>query len=550
MTVLARMARHLATLTLAALTLAALALTGVPASADEDWTRALAAPAARLWAPLPAGARIALQPLDPDESGLPEAVLADVEGALTAALLAAAPPGGQVLTRRDLSAVWDEAASFAEASSQSLLAGAVVDALVVAAVAEQGGALSVAARLVGLRDGALGEVLATAPPVVLDADLGQADVVQAQVGARRLGIALAETLRLSADPAAAFASRIERRGPRGAAADWFAGLVAEHLMQRLATPPLYVTRPLSRLGAPPETRVVRLELDLWDQGDRVDVQVRAAMGPGEAHATARIALASIPRGFLPLTRDGGLVGQGLYRAVGTFSPTRPTDPREVRFAARVLARAALIDDALGRGGGHAGAGTAREVAAAMGSLARALPHEEIWRDRPAGGAGAVQELAARLARLGGTDAPRIEAAVERALYRPGEALSARVVARNGRAYVAAYAWQADDTVVRIAPTGREARLLEADRRADLPGPADAQVTAAALPGSQESQEALVLVASAVPFLADALAPLVGETPQGSLAAAAQMSAFLDALAGLDLSRVSVTVLPYRTRAPD
>lgn len=527
--------------------LIALTLLSAPAVAGDDWTRSLTEPALRLWAPVPEGARIALHPLDPDESGLPATLLIRVERALTAALLDTAPAASSVLTRRDLPAVWEEAESFADGPPRDLLAAAAVDALVVLMVSEQSDGVSVAATLIGVQDGALGEVLATMPPIPLAADLERADVVQARTGARRLGVALAETLRLAADPASAVAARIERRGRYSPAADWFAAMVAEHLVQRLATPPLYVARPLSRLGEAPPARIVRLELDLWDQGARVDVQARAALGAAEAHGTARIALTSIPNGFLPLTRDGGRVGQGLYRAVGAYSPAQRTDPREVRFAARVLARAALVEDGLGTGGGRQTGGTAQDVAAAMRSIARGVPHKEIWRDRSAAGA-EVQELAGRVARVGGGDAPLLDATVDRALYRPGEPLRARVMVRGGRAYIAAYAWQADDTVVRIAPQGRGARLLEAERLADLPGPDDALVTAAPLPGSQETVEALLVVASAVPFAADALAPAAGTTPEGSLDIAVQMSAFLDALAALDLSRVSLAVLPYRTRS--
>lgn len=525
--------------------LSVLVLTAGPAAAAEGWVRALTGPAAGLWSALPDGARIAVRPLDPDESGLPEGLLVDVEQALTAALLAAIPAGGAVLARRDLEAVWEEAASFGSAALSDPLADAAVDALVLPVVGEQADGLSLSAALIGVRGGVQSEVLAVMPTVRLAMALGQVETVRAETGARRLGVALAEGLRLAVDPASAFAVRIDRRGRRGPAADWFAGLVEEHLIRRLAAPPLYVARPLSRLGAPPAERVVRLELDLWDQGARVDAQARASMGEAEARGTARIALASIPPGFLPLTRDGGRVGPGLYRAVGSYAPAQRTDPREARFAARVLARAALVED---RGGRRHGS-RPRDLTEAMRRLGQAVPHEEIWRDGSEGG-GSVQELAARLSLLGGGDAPRLEAAVERALYRPGESLSARVVVRGGRAYVAAYAWQADDTVVRIAPRDEEARRLEAEMRADLPGPGDTLVTAAPLPGSRESVEAVLLVASAVPFSAAALAPVAGRTADDSLAAATQMSAFLDALAGLDLSRVSLAVLPYRTRVAD
>lgn len=184
----------------------------------------------------------------------------------------------------------------------------------------------------------------------------------------------------------------------------------------------------------------------------------------------------------------------------------------------------------------------------MRSLARVLPHEEIWGAASAGDGTAT--LAARLARLGGADAPRLEAAVARMLYRPGEPLSARILLRGGRAYVAAYAWQADDTVVRIAPTDAAARAMEPDRRVDLPGPGDAQVTVAPLAGSDESVEAILVVASAVPFSAETLAPAVAGSADASLDRRGADERVSRRLAGLDLARVSLAVLPYRIRAAD
>lgn len=521
----------------------------VPAAASEDWVRVLREPAGRLWNPLPTGSRIALRPLDPDESGLPDSLLREVENALAGALLATAPAGGDVVTRRDLGAVWEEAQSFGAAAIDELLEDASVDAVAVPSIVETRDGVTVSAVLIAVRRGEAGDILAVLPVVELDAAVDRFGLVSAEAGARRLGAALAEGLRRASDPGATYAVRVRRRGERSAVTDWFAGLVAEHLVRRLAETPLYVSRPLRRLGERPEPAAVLLELGAWDQGDRVDFQARAAMGPAAARGTARVALSSIPGGFRPLTRDGGRIGRGLFQAVGTFTPTDRTDRREALFAARVLARAALVDDLQGAGGRRRGSGY-RDLAEAMRRLDRTIPHEEIWRDRPGDGQGVVQELRARIARVGGGNAPRLEAAVERDLYRQGEELNARVLVRGGRAYIAAFAWQADDTVVRIAPRGRMARRLESGAGATVPGPSGPKVTPAPMPGSRETVEAVVVVASALPFDADALAPYSGATVLQSLASAVEMSGFLDALSRLDLARIRLAFLPYRVRAAD
>lgn len=521
----------------------------LPAAADDGWTRALLSSAERLWNPLPPGSRIALRPLDPDDSGLPDGLLREVEQALAAALLATAPPGGAIATRRDLPAVWEEVESFADAPSRRLLADAAVDAVVVPAIGETADGVGVSGVLISVGEGDAGTVLATLPRVALPVDVGRFDLADAVAAARRLGVALAEGLRLSSDPVAQYAVRIERHGPRSDLTDWFGAMVEGWLSRRLAEPPRYIARSLRDLGAPPADATVRLELEAWDQREgRVDVQARAAMDGARAAATVRVAAASIPAAFRPLTRDGGRIGRGLFAAAATYVPDRRTDPVEAGFAARVLARATVIDDRLRQGDGpHRGVGQ-DAVARAMRGLERAIPHEEIWRNLPADSGTVARAVRARVAAVGGADAPRLEAAVDRALHRDGEPLRARLTVRGGRAFVAAYAWQADDTVVRIAPTGLQARPVEPERRLSIPFPGEAEVAAAAMPGSLETMEAVIVVASAMPFAADALAPAAAGSPDASRAAAVAMSGFLDALARLDLARVRLAVLPYRVRA--
>lgn len=542
--------RPLAVYRVALLTAVLLCCSVFSAAASEGWTRALMGPADRLWAALPAGSRIAVAPLDPDTSGLPETLLRELERAVAAALLATAPPGSEVSSRRALPMAWEEAESFGRSAGGRLLAQAAVDALAVASVTEQSDGVTLSGMLLAVREGSVGDVLATLAPVTLPIDAGAFALGSAEAGARRLGVALAEGLRAAVDPAAAFTVRVRPAEEAGAVTDWLAGLVAEHLTRRLARAPRYVSRPLRRLGDAPGPRAVRLDLTVWDQGDRAELQARAIMDRAVTRASVRIAVASIPRTFLPLTRDGGRVGRGFLQAAGHYEPRLPTDRREVLFAARVLARAALVERALGSGTGERRGREGGDMARAMIRLSDAVPHEEIWRDGPASPAGAVQTLRARLAPVGGGRAPVLQAALERAIYRAGERLSVRVLVRGGRAHVAAFAWQADDTVVRIAPLERDARRIEAETRIDLPGPGDPEIAPAPLPGSRETLEAVIVVASALPFAADALAPSAGATAVRSLADAVEMSAFLDSLVDLDLARTSLAILPYRVRATD
>ena len=71
------------------------------------------------------------------------------------------------------------------------------------------------------------------------------------------------------------------------------------------------------------------------------------------------------------------------------------------------------------------------------------------------------------------------------------------------------------------------------------------IAVAAMPGVAESLEAVIVVASSVPFDPDRLAPAPGPTSDASRRKATTASAFLDRVAGLDRSRLRLAVLPYR-----
>jgi hypothetical protein len=523
-------------------------LLSAPAGASDSWTRALMEPAERIWNPLPTGVRVAVRPLDADDSGLRNDLLRGLERALMSALLATAPAGADVSTRRDLVAAWEEAESFASATTRRLLADAAVHAVLVPSVVQTRSGVSLAGVLLAVRAGETGDVLATLPATELAVDVTGFDRVSADAAARRLGVALAERLRQAIDPGLSFAPQVSQAGLRSPVADWLAAQVSEHLHRRLAAQPLFITRPLSTLSEAPRAGTAVLRLDVWDLGAFAEVHARADFRGAQARATARISKASLPRAFLPLTRDGGRVGDGLYRAAAWLRTTAGVDPRETVFRARAGARAALVDDRLGRGTGQARIAGWQSLERAMRRLETAIPHEEIWTPdghRAEGETGQI--LNARVRRVGGPAAPAVEPWIERALYRPGDSLRVLLVAGQSPAFVAGYVWQADDTVVRISPRDGDPRRLDPGDRVRMPPPGGVGVTPTPLPGSEESWESVIVVASAVPFDAASLAPWLGATAPESLSAAVQMSAFLDALARLDLARVTLKILPYRVR---
>jgi len=369
------------------------------------------------------------------------------------------------------------------------------------------------------------------------------------VAARIAGVALAEALRLHRDAAGSVRATVRLAGDRSPFGDWFMAAIAERLVARLAERPLYVTRPIRAATDRGDSLAIRLQVEIWDHGDRVDAHLRAVTGDGEARATVRLDAAALPASFRPLTPSGGQLRTG-YRIADGKAATGPELRRdELSVAAEAAARARLVEDEIGDGAAVPAILRSRAgLAAAWRRLAAAVPYDEAWSGVADDNESAARRLRARVAVLGGPEAPELAAALDRATYRPDDPIRLRLSVARGRAFVAAYAWQADGSVVRIAPfAGGAPVTVEAGRRVDLPGPNDAEVTAAPMPGVAESLEAIAVVASAVPFDPDRLAPGLGTSPEASRRAAASLGAFLDRLAGLDRGRLRLVVLPYRVR---
>lgn len=532
------------------LLLAVLVFAG-PARAGDGWAERLADTASAVWSAVGPERRLAARPVDPDESGLPNSLAADVDSALAAALLRAAPAAGRLIDRSALPASWEEAKSFRGASTEQLLREAAVDALVIPSAHATRDGIVLSATVVGVGGGDTGRLLAALAPVTLPGSIDRLAARPPAAASRIAGVALADALRLALDPAARFRSSVRLTGDRSPFGDWFLGQVAEHLTARLAERPLYVSRPIRAADVDGRAVAVRLEAEIWDHRDRVEIHLRALTGTVEARATARLDAATLPAHFRPLTPDGGRLGTG-YRIADGAAAVGPALRRdELTGAAEAIARARMIDDLLDADATPAVARSRDDVAAAWRRLAVAVTHGEDWSGSAIDRGASAARLRARVVRVGGPQAPELDATLDRAVYRPGNSLRVRLAVRERRAFVALYAWQADGSVVRMAPRGGgEPAEIAAGRRVELPGPHDAEVTAAPMPDADESLEAVMVVASAVPFRPDRLAPALGATADASRQRAVTAGAFLERLAGLDLTLLRLAILPYRVRAAD
>jgi len=532
----------------------ALLLLVLPAAvaAEDGWADRLRPAAEALWQQAGPSRRIAARPVPADVTGLPVEVAAEIDRALVEALLRTAPVAGRLLDRAGLPVAWEEATSFRGTSGETLLREAAVDALVIPSAHATADGISVAATLVAVAGGDTGRLLAAVPAVVLPGAVDRLTARPPAVAAKAAGVALADAVRQGLDPSARFRAAVRLSGERSPFGDWFLDQVAEHLTARLAERPLYVSRPLRNADVGGRPVALRLEAEIWDHGRQVEVHLRATAEAAEARASARLDAAALPAHFRPLTPEGGRLGTGFRIADGAAAVGAELRRDELAVAAEAVARALLVDEALDRRDPVPPVARSRAaVADAWRRLAEAVPYDESWSGAAGDRNASARRLRARVARLGGPEAPELSATLERSVYRPGEPLRVRATVARGRAFLALYAWQADGTVVRVAPIREAAAVTaEAGRRIELPGPRDAEIAAAPMPGASESLEALVVVASAVPFVPDRLAPAAGGSADASRAAAVSAGAFLDRVAGLDRARLRLAVLPYRVRAAE
>lgn len=525
--------------------LAVLATLAVPVEAEGIPADPMSSLAASAWTAVGVERRLAARPLDGDATGLPAELAAELDAALAAALLRTAPADSRLVDRAGMPRSWEEAAVFPGFAPGVLQREAAIDALLVPSAHAARNGIVLAATVVAVGGGDTGRLLAALAPVTLPGLGGRIAAMPPPEAAAAAGVALAEALRRDLDPGARFRAGLRFGGERSPFGDWFLGQVADRLADRLSRRPQYVSRPLRHGDADGRSLAVRLEAETWDRGDHVYVHLRAVAGAAQAMATVRLAAASLPASFQPLTSGGGRLGSGHRIADGAAVAGPELRRDELGAAAEAAARALIVEDALDLAVATPSVLRSRaEVADALRRLADAVPHGESWTGVATGPDAAARRLQARVARIGGPEAPELAASLDRAIVGTGETPRVVAAVMRGRAFLAVYLRRADGGIVRIEPVdGSTPAVVEAGRPVHLPQPRGGAAAAAAVAGAAESLESIIVVASAVPFGPGGLAALPGDrgTP------ATTTGAFLDALAGLDRDRLRLAILPYLVR---
>ena len=296
----------------------------------------------------------------------------------------------------------------------------------------------------------------------------------------------------------------------------------------------------------PESAWYRLEGDIWRFADHVQLQVRLLAEPGDRKLLTEvedIALSSLPPRLAapPI----GCRHEAVAEAVVSDRLNRASAAR----AARNLARARVIAKALGAQppGVQRITSEADAVAVLPLALNGGLTVEERFDERTEDGAGATQRVvvhvAARVVPVRPTSAPEVTATLDQPVYRARQDAIVLTISAEAEAHLGVFAWGADDNVVRLYPAGSAALTIGAGQSLVLPRAGEGYFLTAPMPGNAEDHEAFVLLATRVPTDFSSLAPALRDS-QGSTR---KVGSFITALAGLDLDRTTIVVLPYRVR---
>lgn len=284
----------------------------------------------------------------------------------------------------------------------------------------------------------------------------------------------------------------------------------------------------------------------WTDKNTADLNLSLTAGAGNlADEWVKIDRKSLPATLT--ARDGE--NQSFYRAVAGAIISPNLDRPSAERAARNLARGRVVAQALGiRAPGVTDVMSEADGVLTMGKiLNEGIPIEERFTTARVDGNRLEVELQARVRKVGSTIRPALKARLESSVVRAYAPLKIQIDAEE-TLHLAIYSWGADNRVVRLYPGGNVSELtIRSGERVYLPRAGENRILSAPLPlpGNVADHEAIIVVASAKPKNFEKLAPLAG----GSLAATANVAVtggvFFDRLVRLDISRLSVSFLPYQ-----
>jgi hypothetical protein len=494
--------------------------------------------------------RLAVQPLDKGRSGLPIAIADRLDVEILAAIRRRIPRGVILVTRTDLTAAWAEAIEFEDRTVQDLLKEARADILVIGDARALPSKLELSFRAVSLKKGRVGRVISAPRPLELEIpelDLGDLRLHQTLWRAAD-ELALAAASKLDA-PGAVGATDIVAGGGGGAFEAYVRGLVRARMQKVLGRRNTEVAVPLG--AASPNRSGLHLSLEIFDQGDAVSITMKLT-GAGVAESrVARLDMGLVPVQFLPLTRDGGEIGSGMFQARGGAWITGGVSNRQAKAAAQALARARVVASALSLAMPVSrDVGTQDEMVTLRRMMERGIPHDEVWVSDVTGLDGDVSvKLRALVRGVGGPASPVVGVAFSGNDLTAGDTLKLLITAKQRPAHVAVFSWDGVDGVHLLYPSGgTKALRVERGRTLVLPPPQGPEYGVAPMLGQEVTRESLIVLASAVAFDVAGLATVPRDIGRATPFQSRPITRFFDDLARLDLDVMSLRILDYRVHA--
>ena len=506
---------------------------------------------------IPAGARIALRPFDPSSTGLPRAVGDRLYESVLNATVRLAGDAVTVLARERLHEIYASLDEFYQGDIEGLLEAAQADIEIICKASPDAEGVELTCSAVDLGDALAVTVAHAAARFTLERPVAPLEIAIADI-ARRL---------VDGAPDAGPVDRLMLLESATGGQSDLGAYLAQHLegevirrMAERARREGNEARVAAVLHTAPEesAEVPRYHVKglIWRfPEERIRLVAHLHLGPRSLHAaSANIAFASLPPELMAGGTGGRIAAGGTFEATAEAVVSARLDRDAALRAARNLARARVVAQAL-----HLtppGVGDLRTeadaVAAFAGFLDAGLPVDEHFREvRTVAGARDAEEriavhLVARVVPVGALVRPAVSARLTHNVFRAMEPISIEIRSEES-VHLGVFAWGADNRVVRLYPRGRVRLSVRAGETLVLPRPGEGKILSAPMPGAgnREDHEAFVVVAATRPLDFAAFAPEAGASLSDTLQRAVYGSRFFAALASQDPARMALVWLPYQ-----
>ncbi|WP_259780182.1 DUF4384 domain-containing protein [Aestuariispira ectoiniformans] len=537
----------------AALTGAALmALATAPAQATDS-KRLLYKAAVDILLDVPEGSKIAIRPFFDNETDMPQAVADKIYNDLFDAFFKASHGAHVFVDRTNLLKIQRSREEFYEADMEELLAAARADIEIICTPTPHPRGVNLACNATDLHETTtLGRA-----QVVLAVDAAAAGVQPYELALSQL----AESLSRRTPDMKRIEHIVIRDHNRGTQTDlgaWLGRQLATQVETQTAKTRQEALAAYDREKAlsdaatpPPEANTVYRLTGTFYRLDKETAELLVALkadGQSVAKGSAKISIPSLPKDIAPTTgmRDK------VYQAVGEAILSEKLDRDAALRAARNLARARVVAQALGLSGPAVDIIRSEADAASIlaHSLNKGIPTEERFVELVSDADDKVTiELRARVIPIGSVIHPDIQAKLNKSTFKAMEPIYVDL-SSSATTFIGLFSWGADNRVVRLYPSPQSPSLaVEPNAPLLLPEPGQGDILSMPLPGLQnpEDHEALIVVASTKPIDFTALAPMAGESLSETMTVSVDGSHFFNALARTDVSRIALEFLPYQVR---